>query len=140
MIRRPPRSTRTDTPFPYTTLFRSLMTVGDAARGAAFVGRLLADKALSFEDEADTPCDGVFRSLGFTRSGLERLAIARTTVDAFPKEFREGLHVRAPQLGYVWDHHPRNWRLPERNCPPAPADGLPKSDKRRGGEKECQQS
>src|SRR3546814_2334884 len=29
MIRRPPRSTRTDTPFPYTTLFRS------ARRGAA---------------------------------------------------------------------------------------------------------
>src|SRR3546814_12035346 len=27
MIRRPPRSTRTDTLFPYTTLFRSLMTV-----------------------------------------------------------------------------------------------------------------
>src|SRR3546814_9684989 len=26
MIRRPPRSTRTDTPFPYTTLFRSLRT------------------------------------------------------------------------------------------------------------------
>src|SRR3546814_12908475 len=24
MIRRPPRSTRTDTPFPYTTLFRSV--------------------------------------------------------------------------------------------------------------------
>src|SRR3546814_4261396 len=28
MIRRPPRSTRTDTLFPYTTLFRSLMTEG----------------------------------------------------------------------------------------------------------------
>src|SRR3546814_4897717 len=27
MIRRPPRSTRTDTLFPYTTLFRSLVTV-----------------------------------------------------------------------------------------------------------------
>src|SRR3546814_7660492 len=26
MIRRPPRSTRTDTLFPYTTLFRSLLT------------------------------------------------------------------------------------------------------------------
>src|SRR3546814_18248745 len=25
MIRRPPRSTRTDTPFPYTTLFRSIV-------------------------------------------------------------------------------------------------------------------
>src|SRR3546814_2569350 len=29
MIRRPPRSTRTDTRFPYTTLFRSDATLGD---------------------------------------------------------------------------------------------------------------
>src|SRR3546814_18704798 len=29
MIRRPPRSTRTDTRFPYTTLFRSLSGIGD---------------------------------------------------------------------------------------------------------------
>src|SRR3546814_15558794 len=28
MIRRPPRSTRTDTLFPYTTLFRSLQVIG----------------------------------------------------------------------------------------------------------------
>src|SRR3546814_8670426 len=28
MIRRPPRSTRTDTLFPYTTLFRSLLPAG----------------------------------------------------------------------------------------------------------------
>src|SRR3546814_14681413 len=31
MIRRPPRSTRTDTLFPYTTLFRSLLKQHDAA-------------------------------------------------------------------------------------------------------------
>src|SRR3546814_4683463 len=30
MLRRPPRSTRTDTLFPYTTLFRSLMRVTEA--------------------------------------------------------------------------------------------------------------
>src|SRR3546814_6036652 len=30
MIRRPPRSTRTDTPFPYTTLFRSLLSYTEA--------------------------------------------------------------------------------------------------------------
>src|SRR3546814_9568634 len=35
MIRRPPRSTRTDTLFPYTTLFRSI----EACRGAAFAYR-----------------------------------------------------------------------------------------------------
>src|SRR3546814_3465622 len=32
MIRRPPRSTRTDTLFPYTTLFRSGMKVGVLGR------------------------------------------------------------------------------------------------------------
>src|SRR3546814_8628035 len=33
MIRRPPRSTRTDTLFPYTTLFRSLEGAVDLTRG-----------------------------------------------------------------------------------------------------------
>src|SRR3546814_13887361 len=35
MIRRPPRSTRTDTLFPYTTLFRSLYGAGSAVRRLA---------------------------------------------------------------------------------------------------------
>src|SRR3546814_19932269 len=36
MIRRPPRSTRTDTLFPYTTLFRSAAPdIGDAGRAKA---------------------------------------------------------------------------------------------------------
>src|SRR3546814_18119569 len=37
MIRRPPRSTRTDTLFPYTTLFRSILILprGDIARPVA---------------------------------------------------------------------------------------------------------
>src|SRR3546814_3182402 len=35
MIRRPPRSTRTDTLFPYTTLFRSLATHDDTRRELA---------------------------------------------------------------------------------------------------------
>src|SRR3546814_15481754 len=39
MIRRPPRSTRTDTLFPYTTLFRS---VGDLGEGAEAVKTLAA--------------------------------------------------------------------------------------------------
>src|SRR3546814_2631080 len=34
MIRRPPRSTRTDTLFPYTTLFRSAVTAADVAANA----------------------------------------------------------------------------------------------------------
>src|SRR3546814_15660575 len=51
MIRRPPRSTRTDTLFPYTTLFRSMapifcfvtwpwrQMIGNSQRGSAFFVR-----------------------------------------------------------------------------------------------------
>src|SRR3546814_9910509 len=44
MIRRPPRSTRTDTLFPYTTLFRSRSLVRDAeAMDRATAERILAE-------------------------------------------------------------------------------------------------
>src|SRR3546814_3142209 len=39
MIRRPPRSTRTDTLFPYTTLFRSVGHAGWSRSGASGLGR-----------------------------------------------------------------------------------------------------
>src|SRR3546814_6851070 len=53
MIRRPPRSTRTDTLFPYTTLFRSPAQAGDgigeqiavAASGLAERSELLVERA-----------------------------------------------------------------------------------------------
>src|SRR3546814_1541896 len=48
MIRRPPRSTRTDTLFPYTTLFRSLDQNSYLVR--AF-GRLTVKRGLRFELE-----------------------------------------------------------------------------------------
>src|SRR3546814_1773820 len=38
MIRRPPRSTRTDTLFPYTTLFRSAIKVSELLQPALAVG------------------------------------------------------------------------------------------------------
>src|SRR3546814_13169913 len=53
MLRRPPRSTRTDTLFPYTTLFRSALSVrtgvDDAAAGDARHRRA---------DRAGRPADG----------------------------------------------------------------------------------
>src|SRR3546814_6987750 len=42
MIRRPPRSTRTDTLFPYTTLFRSIAGAGIALRLASPVTQVVA--------------------------------------------------------------------------------------------------
>src|SRR3546814_11948785 len=45
MIRRPPRSTRTDTLFPYTTLFRSLMPLGGG--GAVHIAPLARELGVS---------------------------------------------------------------------------------------------
>src|SRR3546814_16850961 len=42
MIRRPPRSTRTDTLFPYTTLFRSLSIFDEVKVGTGRTGRFCA--------------------------------------------------------------------------------------------------
>src|SRR3546814_19454409 len=41
MNRRPPRSTRTDTPFPYTTLFRSFDPAADAAYNYGAIGAVI---------------------------------------------------------------------------------------------------
>src|SRR3546814_7386193 len=57
MIRRPPRSTRTDTLFPYTTLFRSTgaMTIEFDHHYGLLVRQMLCDVELGF---ALVECDG----------------------------------------------------------------------------------
>src|SRR3546814_1369778 len=57
MIRRPPRSTRTDTLFPYTTLFRS-----DPADGKVYNASVLLDggKVAAVRYKWDLPNYGVF--------------------------------------------------------------------------------
>src|SRR3546814_15470177 len=54
MIRRPPRSTRTDTRFPYTTLFRSGLQVADTAVPSRFNPLLSKDFALDFNGQRIT--------------------------------------------------------------------------------------
>src|SRR3546814_3878165 len=57
MIRRPPRSTRTDTLFPYTTLFRSQIGVAD---GHLFAGQRIDAGAFDadFLDRAQLAAEG----------------------------------------------------------------------------------
>src|SRR3546814_7243545 len=54
MIRLPPRSTRTDTLFPYTTLFRSPALTGSRKRGGATVRRAARGVAKRSHHEART--------------------------------------------------------------------------------------
>src|SRR3546814_17743913 len=73
MIRRPPRSTRTDTLFPYTTLFRSLQAHG--VTNADDIARSVAAALPPFFDENDLR--DAFRSGWHQRNrnpGLKRQA------------------------------------------------------------------
>src|SRR3546814_13563038 len=56
MIRRPPRSTRTDTLFPYTTLFRSVMRHFEARGGDATGIAGLARRVQNAGFEEDIDC------------------------------------------------------------------------------------
>src|SRR3546814_1512902 len=73
MIRRPPRSTRTDTLFPYTTLFRSADFHGIAHSYAVTGVRLLLD-------QGDT-----LRHLSL-RQGGERLAVEKHAAVSRPAD------------------------------------------------------
>src|SRR3546814_17633432 len=79
MIRRPPRPTRTDTLFPYTTLFRSL-ALAEAGADIAAAGRSPADETV-----------GKIRGLG--RKGenfaadLSSIGAVQPLVDAVLAEF-----------------------------------------------------
>src|SRR3546814_18776415 len=83
MIRRPPRSTRTDTLFPYTTLFRSRKSSGDAPSQQHHRPQAIA----GFEDEryrtragddlritASVGADGRVRARVASSSGRSRRA------------------------------------------------------------------
>src|SRR3546814_7537740 len=57
MIRRPPRTTRTDTRFPYTTLFRSRIRGVDPPRGGA--GVPLVDRRVELDARIGTGPGGM---------------------------------------------------------------------------------
>src|SRR3546814_3876672 len=63
MIRRPPRSTRTDTLFPYTTLFRS------GRRAAATVGRHMRSLDMHFDQVTASPAARVKETLESVETG-----------------------------------------------------------------------
>src|SRR3546814_11483227 len=75
MIRRPPRSTRTDTLFPYTTLFRSdIAALGhqhDAQILGALVAHILQDRQLLVGDQLRDRLDQL--ALGDPRSEERRV-------------------------------------------------------------------
>src|SRR3546814_13097077 len=63
MIRRPPRSTLTDTLFPYTTLFRSRRQVDGCWMTDSQVQSVLDElRAMSYDERVASPCIGAERA------------------------------------------------------------------------------
>src|SRR3546814_1312324 len=83
MIRRPPKSTRTDTLFPYTTLFRSLIQIENKEQDAAI--QTLEKNVLRedlYGDSLDTWLDALKRANRdrYTQDTLEKM------VEKYPKK------------------------------------------------------
>src|SRR3546814_12279963 len=92
MIRRPPRSTRTDTLFPYTTLFRSQVRIGHG------IGLLFLF------------CDGGRNGQGYGCGGEQRATGGRKLGHAGSSTKRNG-NNRSEELNRLPhpDSHPMSW-------------------------------
>jgi hypothetical protein len=74
------------------------------------------------EGDSAPPADGIFRTIAFTRTGLERIGVPKDAIDALGDAFREGAAARAGLLGDTRSFHPEKWQMPARNWP-ADAEG-----------------
>src|SRR3546814_6305429 len=75
MIRRPPRSTRTDTLFPYTTLFRSIRLLEDRHRR----GRVRSDAAQPIGRVRDPQTPGRVARSRFAQGSADRRSEEHTS-------------------------------------------------------------
>src|SRR3546814_3852787 len=96
MIRRPPRSTRTDTLFPYTTLFRSYETRAARRRGrmgitAAPIGDAAADAGQAGTGRFITP--GFKLGFALVTSLFFLWAIANNFNDILIRHFQKALDL-----------------------------------------------
>src|SRR3546814_8562912 len=94
MIRRPPRSTRTDTLFPYTTLFRSLKGKGVVRHIGCAAARINRSGSTAADVAGDI---GVERQQRVGRRGIDLgrpIAIVGGAAEDDPVAARE--HVYAP--------------------------------------------
>src|SRR3546814_11813801 len=91
MIRRPPRSTRTDTLFPYTTLFRSVQRLGVLVSRKLVVADGRSDLELWVRAEPD---DGEIR---LTLTGW------RHRPTAAPRDASAGLPAPVANGGWRWE-------------------------------------
>src|SRR3546814_14560594 len=98
MIRRPPRSTRTDTLFPYTTLFRSLTDLS-----VGIDGNELANVIDAFGDPEEDGTPRIFTAPNPAAGFLPRFDAAPTFSGVSSL-----VTLNQPAFGYQNDHYGRS--------------------------------
>src|SRR3546814_14203828 len=106
MIPRPPRSTRTDTLFPYTTLFRSAIThvrhgIRMADRACARMGRTSSPIRAAVTAHAVQRTDGKRRERGIGQETAEEVAVIPSTAKELLRQ-QSGKIGRASGRDRVW--------------------------------------
>src|SRR3546814_17889915 len=106
MRRRPPRSTRTDTLFPSTALFRSGRSVGPVAASfralVPLAGALSAAGFVAFTRQALDAVGGLgelAETMGVTTGGLQVMQFARAQAGVGVEALRVGLSTLCRQVG-----------------------------------------
>src|SRR3546814_7999351 len=133
MIRRPPRSTRTATLFPYTTLFRSCVASGDHQLDDAGLMEKLAalddGKARTIQHVADAILHHVFQFTG-QNPEMDRVALAAYGAElvalgnglsqrierGHPKRTLEGELRKQAMMGHGKTPCCREWRRQREGC------------------------
>src|SRR3546814_16180791 len=117
MIRRPPRSTRTDTLFPYTTLFRSDM---NRVHRLLMIGVLLLPGAWSPAMAQDQDLPSGYVSIAplvvpvVDNFRMPAVLMTRLTIEASDPEVRQKLEIARPKLMGAYVRALMNFRSEER--------------------------
>src|SRR3546814_9509289 len=115
MIRRPPRATRTDTLFPYTTLFRSLAAVALGAYGshAATLAEPAAQAVFERSEEHTSELQSLMR-ISYAVFCLKKKNLKQPDKNATPRERELPYHNEQPtQLQH--QRHPQCTNDPRDN-------------------------
>ena len=107
-----PTDVQGDILHPYAKVTHGCMVLGRLPRvpkhAAALIDRLTA--RVTSDDQVQS--DGCKLNVAFTPTGLLHAGVSARQLEHFPKDFRDGMDVRAGLLGDVRENHPQNWRLP----------------------------
>src|SRR3546814_8490050 len=85
MIRRPPRSTRTDTLFPYTTLFRSQLTGGIAHDFNNLLAGIIGSLEIIERRISEGRTEGIERFINGAQTSAQRAAALTQRLLAFSR-------------------------------------------------------